>query len=69
MNRHLTARDRVDRHAPDGTGFDLRIGYEDGQEVYATGSNAFPKGYREAHEAILEFFGEMMERNGIENPL
>ncbi len=60
--------DKVDRLALDGTDFELRIGYEDGQEVCASGSNAFPKGYREAREAILELFGEMMERNGMENP-
>ena len=61
--------DRVDRHALDGTAFDLRIGYEDGQEVRASGSNAFPEGYAAAHEAILKFFGELMEESGIENPL
>ena len=60
--------DRVNRHALDGTGFDLRIGYEDGQAVCASGSNAFPKDYKAAHEAILDFFGKLMERNGIENP-
>ncbi len=61
--------DRVDRHALDGTGFDLRIDYDDGQEVRASGSNAFPEGYAAAHEAILKFFGELMEKSGIENPL
>lgn len=61
--------DRVDRHALDGTGFELKIGYEDGQEVRASGSNAFPEGYAAAHDAILKFFGELMEKSGIENPL
>ena len=61
--------DRVDRHALDGTGFDLRISYEDGQEVRASGSNTFPEGYKAAHEAVLNFFGKLMEKNGIENPL
>ena len=61
--------DKVDRLALDGTGFELKIGYEDGQKVYATGSNAFPEGYRAAHEAIVTFFGELMEKNGIENLL
>jgi len=61
--------DKVDRTALDGTDFELTIGYEDGRKVCATGSNAFPKGYREAREAILELFGKMMDRNGIENPL
>ena len=61
--------DKVDRHALDGTGFELSIGYEDGQTLCASGSNAFPEGYRAAHEEIVKFFGELMDRNGIENPL
>lgn len=61
--------DKTERRALDGTGFELRIGYEDGQAVRASGSNAFPAGYNAAHEAILDFFEELMERNGIENPL
>jgi len=61
--------DRVDRHALDGTGFELTIRYEDGQEVRASGSNAFPEGYKAAHEAVLNFFGSLMKKNGIENPL
>lgn len=61
--------ERADRRALDGTGFDLKIHYEDGQALSASGSNAFPKGYKEAHEDILGFFGELMERNGLENPL
>jgi len=60
--------DRSDRHALDGTGFRLSIDYEDGQHLYARGSNAFPKGYKEAHAEIRKFFGELMEKNGIENP-
>lgn len=60
--------DKVDRRALDGTGFELVIDYEDGQHLYASGSNAFPKGYREAHEEIRSFFAELMERNGLEVP-
>lgn len=60
--------DRVDRTALDGTDFDLKIHYEDGQKLSASGSNAFPGGYREAREEILGFFGELMERSGLENP-
>ena len=60
--------DRVDRTAKDGTSFDLNIRYEDGQALSASGSNAFPKGYREAHEDIIGFFGALMEQNGLENP-
>lgn len=60
--------DRADQTAKDGTGFDMKIHYEDGQVLSASGSNAFPRGYREAHEEILDFFGKLMERNGLENP-
>jgi hypothetical protein len=61
--------DKADPNALDGTGFELRIRYEDGQEVRASGSNAFPEGYKAAHEAVLNFFGSLMKKNGIENPL
>lgn len=60
--------DKVDRSALDGYSFEMTIDYEDGQHLYASGSNTFPKGYNAAHEAILKFFGELMEKNGIENP-
>ena len=60
--------DKVNRSALDGYSFEMAIDYEDGQHLYASGSNAFPKGYDAAHEAILTFFGELMEKNGIENP-
>ena len=60
--------DKVDKNALDGYGFELCIGYADGQKLCASGSNAFPEGYNTAHKEILEFFGELMERNGIENP-
>lgn len=68
MNR-WNGFDKTDRRALDGTGFDLTIRYADGQVLSASGSNAFPKGYREARDEILKFFGELMERNGWENPL
>ena len=61
--------DKVDRSALDGTGFDLTILYADGRTLQASGSNAFPDGYRAAHEALVQFFGTLLERNGIENPL
>jgi len=60
--------DQSARNVLDGTGFSLTIGYADGQRLYAEGSNAFPKGYREARGEILDFFGELMERNGLESP-
>ena len=60
--------DRADRRAADGNGFRLDIRYEDGQVLSASGSNAFPAGYTEAHEEILGFFGELMKRNGLEDP-
>jgi len=67
MNR-WNGFDRIDRRAQDGTGFELIIHYDDGQVLSASGSNTFPEGYREAHEEILGFFGELMERNGLKNP-
>ena len=60
--------DKVDKNALDGYDFELCIGYADGQKLYASGSNAFPEGYDAVHKEILEFFGKLMERNGIENP-
>ena len=68
---HLTdwnGFDEADRMALDGYDFSLEISYADGQKMYASGSNAFPKGYDEAHTAILKFFGDMMEKNGMDNP-
>lgn len=61
--------DKVDRSALDGTDFTLQIGYEDGQKLYASGSNAFPEGYKAAHEEIRRFFGALLEKHGIENLL
>ena len=61
--------DKVDRHALDGTDFSLSIDFEDGKHLYAEGSNAFPEGYAEARNDICTYFGELMERNGIENPM
>ena len=60
--------DEADLNALDGTAFELVLRYADGQEVHASGSNAFPEGYAALHEAVLNFFGELMEKNGIENP-
>jgi len=60
--------DKVDKNALDGYDFELCISYADGQKIYASGSNTFPKGYDAAHREILEFFGVLMEKNGIENP-
>lgn len=61
--------DKADRRVLDGCSFELRIRYEDEQTVSASGSGVFPRGYTEAYEDILDFFGELMERNGLENPL
>ena len=61
--------DKVDRHALDGTDFSLSIDFEDGKHLFAQGSNAFPKGYAEAHNDIRTYFGNLMEINGIENPM
>ena len=61
--------DKVDRRALDGTSFSLSIDFEDGEHLYAEGSNAFPKGYADAHNDIRTYFEKLMERNGIENPM
>lgn len=60
--------DKADRRVQDGKGFELHISYDDGQTVYASGSNAFPKGYDAAHGDIKRFFVELMERSGFEDP-
>ena len=60
--------DKADRRVLDGTAFELTIGYADGQTLRASGSNAFPKGYSAAHDEIRRFFGELMEKNGLNNP-
>lgn len=61
--------DRTDPRCLDGTGFCLRIDYADGTHIYAEGSNAFPKNYNAAHDAILSYYIELMEKNGIGNPM
>ncbi|MBR5349555.1 MAG: hypothetical protein IK125_10085 [Lachnospiraceae bacterium] len=45
---------RSARHVLDGDGFSLSIKFRDGKDMYAHGSNAWPKGYR-------EFYAEMRE--------
>ena len=60
--------DKVDKRVLDGTGFDLNIRFADGKKLIASGSNAFPKGYNEAKEAIKAFFIQIMENKGISNP-
>ncbi|MBE5775498.1 MAG: hypothetical protein E7337_16500 [Clostridiales bacterium] len=61
--------DRADRHVHDGEGFDLRIWFEDGQEISASGENSFPAGYRAAEDAVKTFFIEIMETNGIKKSI
>jgi len=71
VEHHLQAWSGFDKSDPrclDGTGFRLRIDYADGKHMYAEGSNAFPKGYAAAKDDILDYFAELMEKNGIENP-
>lgn len=50
----------------DGYGFSLRIGYVDGTVIEASGSNAYPKGYSEAADAIDTLFLDYLKKNGIE---
>ena len=53
----------TDSMVMDGSGFSLDIVYADGTEVYAHGSNSFPKGYGEAAERIDAMFYSYMEEN------
>ena len=57
--------DKNDPRCRDGTGFSLSMDFADGTHVYAEGSNAFPKDYGAAHQAILAYFDELLEKNGI----
>lgn len=45
--------DKTSKHASDGDVFSLKVTFEDGTEISACGSNAFPKGYGEAKKAFL----------------
>ena len=43
-------------HVLDGEGFALEMAFSDGTTVYASGTNAFPDGYREASDRLDELF-------------
>ena len=60
--------DKADLRVLDGTAFDLCIRFGDGKKLYASGSNAFPKGYPEAKTAIEAFFIQLVEDKGIGSP-
>lgn len=46
--------DMTQKHVMDGSGFRLSITLSTGETIYAHGSNAYPKGYREAMKALEE---------------
>lgn len=50
----------------DGYGFEMKIVYEGGRTVTASGSNCFPEGYGDAKSEIGELFLGYMKENGIE---
>lgn len=49
----------------DGEWFSLSAAFGDGTQLSASGSNAFPKGYREGAAEIRGFFEDMMEKHGV----
>jgi len=50
----------------DGNGFSLVVTFTEGDGIIASGSNKYPKGYREAAEAIEAVFLNYLKKNGIE---
>lgn len=46
----------------DGSGFSLEIVFNDGKHLYASGTNAFPRGYREFEDRIDEIFKPLSEK-------
>ncbi|MBQ9578273.1 MAG: hypothetical protein IJR28_01935, partial [Ottowia sp.] len=46
----------------DGTDFGFSLAYTDGRKVEARGSNRFPRGYREARDALTAFFDALLEQ-------
>lgn len=59
-------KDDTDLAVCDGDGFSLSVVYADDSAILADGSNLFPSGYYEGRDAILSFFGELMESYNIE---
>ena len=54
--------DRVAKHVLDGDGFSLSICFRDGKKLFAHGSNAFPKGYRDFCTELKEILKPSVER-------
>ncbi len=50
----------------DGSGFSLYIGFTDGTDINAYGSNRFPKGYIETSDSIDLLFLTYLKKYGIE---
>ncbi len=62
--------DKFNRHVLDGSGFGLHIKFNDGKEVEADGSNAFPNGYRDFAEDMHALFkpeeDKLLEKKRLE---
>ena len=56
---------KTNSHVLDGSSFDLSIALDDGTLISASGGNDFPSGYEDARNEIIDFFQNIMERNGI----
>ncbi|MCR4665763.1 MAG: hypothetical protein K5657_00515 [Desulfovibrio sp.] len=54
----------TNRRVLDGEGFILNVRTADGKKVYAEGYMRFPKGYREARQAIMDFFEKILTERG-----
>ena len=57
---------KIDRDVLDGASFSLRVEFEDGGVIDASGSNCFPRGYSEKTSAIRDFFEKLMEEYGFD---
>ena len=57
---------KIDRDVLDGASFSLSVEFEDGGVIDASGSNCFPRDYREKTSAIRDFFEKLMEEYGFD---
>lgn len=54
--------DEYDNLVSDGTGFSLRVDYENGSKVRANGMNSFPQGYRDFRRELMELFEPVIKK-------
>lgn len=65
VTNRLASWNGFDKYNPnvlDGYGFDLRIAFNDGKTLSASGSNAFPQGYGDFTEQLDELFKEPVRK-------